>query len=73
MHTRNYINQQRQEPYSNTAQLEQSWIYTFCLRCRADDKTPSWEPPFWQKCCPYPLCPTFRYFSRMIAIIAIGK
>ncbi|XP_055859226.1 sodium/hydrogen exchanger 9B1 isoform X2 [Episyrphus balteatus] len=52
--------------------LEESWIYSFCLRCRGDENRPSWEPPHWQKVCPYPLCPSFRQFSRIISLILIG-
>lgn len=52
--------------------LEESWIYTFCLRCRGDENRPSWEPPYWQKVCPYPLCPSFRQFSRILSLILIG-
>lgn len=52
--------------------IEDSWIYTFCIKCRGKDATPSWEPPMWQKFCPFPLCPTFRQFSRLWCIIIIG-
>ncbi|KAH8411908.1 hypothetical protein KR222_002110, partial [Zaprionus bogoriensis] len=52
--------------------VEQSWIYNFCLKCRGDEPSESWEPPFWQKIFPYPLCPTFRTFSRLVALTAIG-
>lgn len=53
--------------------IEDSWIYTFCIKCRGKDTTPSWEPPMWQKFCPFPLCPTFRQFARLWCIIIIGK
>lgn len=39
------------EPEINKTQLEESWIYTFCIKCRGEDNTPSWEPPMWQKFC----------------------
>ncbi|XP_030376902.1 sodium/hydrogen exchanger 9B2 isoform X2 [Scaptodrosophila lebanonensis] len=52
--------------------VEESWIYTFCLKCRGEEPSSSWEPPFWQKCFPYPLCPTFRTFSRLVVLILIG-
>lgn len=62
------------EPDSTAAQrqIEQSWIYNFCIKCRGQDNSPSWEPPFWQKFCPFPLCPTFRQFARLWSIIIIG-
>ncbi|KAL5279795.1 SLC9B2 family protein [Megaselia abdita] len=63
------LSQQQDE---NPNYIEQSWIYNFCLRCRAEDDGPSWEPPHWQKICPYPLCPTFRQFSRILTLIFIG-
>lgn len=44
----------------------------FCAKCRGEDNTPSWEPPMWQKFCPFPLCPTFRQFARLWCIIIIG-
>lgn len=59
------------EPSSSP--IEDSWIYTFCIKCRGKDTTPSWEPPMWQKVCPFPLCPTFRQFARLWCIIIIGK
>ncbi|XP_017151797.1 sodium/hydrogen exchanger 9B2 isoform X1 [Drosophila miranda] len=52
--------------------VEESWMYTFCLKCRGEEPSSSWEPPFWQKIFPYPLCPTFRTFSRLVSIILIG-
>lgn len=53
--------------------LETSWIYALCMRCRVEYNTPSWEPPHWQKVCPYPLCPSFRQFARIVSIILIGE
>ncbi|KAH8279940.1 hypothetical protein KR054_011741, partial [Drosophila jambulina] len=52
--------------------VEESWMYTFCLKCRGEEPSASWEPPFWQKIFPYPLCPTFRTVSRLISLILIG-
>lgn len=37
------------------------------------DETPQWEPPYWSKVCPYPLCPSYRQFARLLSIILIGK
>ncbi|EDV99191.1 sodium/hydrogen exchanger 9B2 isoform X2 [Drosophila grimshawi] len=52
--------------------VEESWIYTFCVKCRGDEPSEAWEPSFWQKVFPYPLCPTFRTFSRLCVLILIG-
>ncbi|KAJ8949778.1 hypothetical protein NQ318_019008 [Aromia moschata] len=50
-----------------------SWFYNFCMKCQAkDDGKPSWEPNFWQKICPHPFFPTYRQFSRILALILIG-
>lgn len=61
------------EAFNKTQQIEQSWIYNFCIRCRGEDHTPGYEPSYWQKICPFPLCPTYRQFSRFWSIIIIGK
>lgn len=65
------INQEHEESQQH-AHLEQSWIYSLCMRCRVEYSTPSWEPPGWQKVCPYPLCPSFRQFARILSIVLIG-
>lgn len=52
--------------------LEESWLYTFCLKCRGNQHVESWQPAFWQKLCPYPLCPTFRQCARIFVLILIG-
>uniref|UniRef100_A0A1I8MUZ4 Cation/H+ exchanger transmembrane domain-containing protein n=1 Tax=Musca domestica TaxID=7370 RepID=A0A1I8MUZ4_MUSDO len=62
--------QQSQSNYSSN--VEESWLYTFCLKCRGEETTPSWEPPHWQKLFPYPLCPSFRQFARILVLILIG-
>ncbi|CAH0557631.1 unnamed protein product [Brassicogethes aeneus] len=49
-----------------------SWWYSFCVKCRAKESHPSWAPPLWGKACPYPFCPTYRQFSRIIALALIG-
>lgn len=64
---------QQQKPVVQNEHLQTSWIYAFCMRCRVQYNTPSWEPPHWQRVCPYPLCPSFRQFARIISIILIGK
>ncbi|KAJ6637937.1 Sodium/hydrogen exchanger 9B2 [Pseudolycoriella hygida] len=70
--TRNYINQRLYRQPKPTANIEESWIYALCLRCRVEDNTPSWEPKYWQKLCPYPLCPSYRQFANFVAIVLIG-
>jgi len=69
--TRNYINQHLKQPKPKE-NLEQSWIYALCMRCRVEYNTPSWEPPYWQKVCPFPLCPSYRQFANILSIILIG-
>lgn len=49
-----------------------SWWYSFCVKCRSKESQPSWQPALWPKFCPYPFCPTYRQFSRVIAITLIG-
>ncbi|XP_070504351.1 sodium/hydrogen exchanger 9B2 isoform X2 [Chironomus tepperi] len=53
-------------------QLEHSWIYALCMRCRVQYSTPSWQPKGWEKVCPYPLCPSYRQFARLVSITLIG-
>lgn len=53
--------------------LEQSWIYALCMRCRVEYNTPSWEPPHWQRVCPFPLCPSYRQFANILSIFLIGE
>ncbi|XP_037894755.1 sodium/hydrogen exchanger 9B1 isoform X4 [Glossina fuscipes] len=64
--------QQHQQNQQFPNNLEESWLYTFCIKCRGEENTPSWEPPHWQKICPYPLCPSFRQFARITVLILIG-
>lgn len=52
--------------------IETSWIYALCMRCREQYNTPSYEPRYWQKVCPAPLCPSFRQVARLFSIILIG-
>lgn len=50
-----------------------SWWYGLCLKCRSkDDSLPSWSPKYWPKLCPYPYCPTYRQFARIVGISLIG-
>lgn len=43
------------------------------MKCRPKDEgIPSWRPSFWPKLCPHPFCPTYRQFSRIVALTLIG-
>lgn len=55
--------------------IERSWIYGFCMQCRnkKDIDSDAWEPPGWQKVCPFPLCPPYRQVARVLSIVLIGK
>ncbi|XP_026461632.1 sodium/hydrogen exchanger 9B2 [Ctenocephalides felis] len=52
--------------------LESSWIYVCCSKCRGEESASSWEPPHWQKICPYPLCPSYRQFARLTSLFLLG-
>ncbi|KAL0273603.1 UNVERIFIED_CONTAM: hypothetical protein PYX00_006236 [Menopon gallinae] len=52
--------------------LVNSWWYLFCMKCRQKESKSSWEPPHWQKVCPYPFCPSYRQFARLVALILVG-
>lgn len=52
--------------------LESSWIYVCCSKCRGEELSSSWEPPYWQKICPYPLCPSYRQFARLLSLVLLG-
>ncbi|GBP62629.1 hypothetical protein EVAR_46468_1 [Eumeta japonica] len=53
--------------------LEGSWWYACCAKCHQEDSgVPSWEPPNWQKICPYPLCPSYRQFAQNLSVFLIG-
>ncbi|GLV42490.1 Na[+]/H[+] hydrogen antiporter 1 [Carabus blaptoides fortunei] len=58
--------------FSDIVEEDKSWWYTFCVKCRSKEQHPSWHPPLWPKLCPYPFCPTYRQFSRIIALTLIG-
>lgn len=51
---------------------DRSWWYSFCARCRQKESHPSWQPNLWPRMCPYPFCPTYRQFSRIVAVTFIG-
>ncbi|KAJ2953557.1 hypothetical protein O0L34_g1158 [Tuta absoluta] len=53
--------------------IERSWWYACCVNCHQEEPgIPSWEPPNWQKVCPYPLCPSYRQFAQTLGIFLIG-
>lgn len=53
--------------------IERSWWYACCAKCHNEDAgIPSWEPPNWQKFCPFPLCPSYRQFAQNLAVLIIG-
>ncbi|CAB3231151.1 unnamed protein product [Arctia plantaginis] len=53
--------------------IERSWWYACCAKCHTEDSgIPSWEPPNWQKVCPFPLCPSYRQFAQNISVLIIG-
>ncbi|XP_066256876.1 sodium/hydrogen exchanger 9B2-like [Euwallacea similis] len=59
----------RRHPENNDIR---SWWYLFCLKCRSKEIHPSWQPKIWPKICPYPFCPTYRQFSRILSLTIIG-
>ncbi|XP_050675569.1 sodium/hydrogen exchanger 9B2-like isoform X2 [Leptidea sinapis] len=53
--------------------IERSWWYACCQKCHTEDSgIPTWEPPHWQKICPYPLCPSYRHFAQNLSVLLIG-
>lgn len=70
-----YINQRlrRQQRPNPAGNIEESWIFGLCMKCRVEDNTPSWEPKYWQKLFPYPLCPSYRQVANFLAIFLIGE
>ncbi|CAH2066549.1 unnamed protein product, partial [Iphiclides podalirius] len=65
--------------YSKKAQshqsehIERSWWYACCQKCHQEESgVPSWEPPYWQKICPYPLCPSYRHVAQTLSVFLIG-
>ncbi|XP_065162835.1 sodium/hydrogen exchanger 9B2 isoform X3 [Atheta coriaria] len=59
--------------FSDVADDDNSWWYSLCMKCRSKEPPhPSWAPPMWNKVCPYPFCPTYRQFSRIISLSLIG-
>lgn len=44
------------------------------LKCHDEEEQtkPSWQPTPWRRFCPYPFCPSYRQFSRIVALGLIG-
>lgn len=53
--------------------VEKSWVFGCCMKCRTVDTAPAWEPPLWQKLCPYPFFPSYRQFANILALLLIGN
>ncbi|XP_075974794.1 sodium/hydrogen exchanger 9B2-like isoform X2 [Anticarsia gemmatalis] len=46
-----------------------SWWESLCLRCHQKDTTPSWQPSWWSKLCPFPIFSTYRQTAQQACII----
>ncbi|XP_041987706.1 sodium/hydrogen exchanger 9B2-like isoform X2 [Aricia agestis] len=63
----------KKAPSQHSEHIERSWWYACCAKCHTEDSgIPSWEPPHWQKICPYPLCPSYRHFAQNLSVLLIG-
>lgn len=54
--------------------IESSSWYLFCKKVRKKDEeaaADAWEPAHWQSVCPYPFCPTYRQFARLVGITLV--
>ncbi|KAK9879223.1 hypothetical protein WA026_004068 [Henosepilachna vigintioctopunctata] len=56
----------------NSLSDSQSCWHLFCSRFRKTEVENHWEPKPWQFLCPYPFCPTYRQFARLIALLLLG-
>ncbi|KAJ9592792.1 hypothetical protein L9F63_015570, partial [Diploptera punctata] len=59
-------------PISPPEEPQKPWWFMLCKRCRQDEGIPSWEPTLWKKLCPYPFCPSYRQFARVLSLFLIG-
>lgn len=57
-------------PYDRD-QIENSWWFLLCTKCRQKETGPGWEPSFWQRFFPYPFCPTYRHVARVLALLML--
>ncbi|XP_030025363.1 sodium/hydrogen exchanger 9B2 isoform X1 [Manduca sexta] len=53
----------------NKRKLYDKWWQKLCLRCHPPDATPSWQPSWWSRFFPYPLCSTYRHTAQNLCII----
>ncbi|XP_049850150.1 sodium/hydrogen exchanger 9B2-like isoform X2 [Schistocerca gregaria] len=51
--------------------LQRSWWFLLFKRCHQKETTPSWQPAFWPRLCPPPICPSYRRFARVVALVII--
>ncbi|XP_034231222.1 sodium/hydrogen exchanger 9B2 isoform X2 [Thrips palmi] len=54
--------------------IESSSWYLFCKKVRKKDEeaaADAWEPAHWQSVCPYPFCPTYRQFARLVGLTMV--
>ncbi|XP_049855508.1 sodium/hydrogen exchanger 9B2-like [Schistocerca gregaria] len=51
--------------------LEKSWWLSLLRRCHQPEAPPSWQPGFWPRLCPPPLCPSYRRVARLLALAII--
>ncbi|XP_073987063.1 na[+]/H[+] hydrogen antiporter 1 isoform X2 [Rhodnius prolixus] len=58
--------------YSSHEELNDSWWFVLCTKCRQKETGPGWEPPYWQTVCPYPFCPTYRHVARVFSLFLLG-
>ncbi|XP_067004153.2 sodium/hydrogen exchanger 9B2 isoform X2 [Anabrus simplex] len=58
--------------YVPKSEVDKSWWFIFCRKCRQEETTNSWQPPLWQRLCPYPFCPSYRQFARLLALLLVG-
>ncbi|KAI5737038.1 hypothetical protein M8J76_009530 [Diaphorina citri] len=57
---------------NNQSQIERSWWFGLCIKCRQKEVGPGWEPQCWPKVCPHPFCPSYRHVARILALLIIG-
>ncbi|XP_049772785.1 sodium/hydrogen exchanger 9B2-like [Schistocerca cancellata] len=48
-----------------------SWWLSLLRRCHQPEAPPSWQPGFWPRLCPPPLCPSYRWVARLLALAII--
>lgn len=58
----------------NKISFSSSWWYTLFLKCHHEEENlkPSWQPTLWRQVCPHPFCPSYRQFTRVVALGLLG-